>query len=151
MSKILVIEPYRVLQQAIALTLFADHEVQFARSIPDSSELKDYDAVIVDGGALGSDGKDPDREIRMVQSWRVPTIWLDGGANGQTPQRAGLVAVKMPITKAVLSSALADCLADLSKAKLHNRSAGSTAKEDNGGAKLIELVEVVEEGAEVES
>jgi len=151
MSKILIFEPHRMLRQAIALVLFADHDIQFAMSIPDAAELKDYDAVIIDGGALVNDGKYSDREIRMVQSWQVPTIWLDGGANGQTPQREGLVAVKVPITRASLSAALADCLRNFAKAQSPDRSVDSKVKEGDVGAGLIELVDVVEEGAEVGS
>jgi len=151
MSKILVFEPHRMLRQAIALVLFADHDIRFVMSIPDAAELNDYEAVIIDGNALVNDGKYSDREIRMVQSWQVPTIWLDGGANGLPPQQEGLVAVKMPITKAALSTALADCLKSFSKAKSHDCSADAKVKEGNGGAGLIELVDVVEEGAEVES
>jgi hypothetical protein len=53
MSKILVVETHRMLQQAIALALFPEHEVKIVSAIPESSELKDFDAVIVDVKSLG--------------------------------------------------------------------------------------------------
>jgi len=54
MAKVLLIEPDRILQQAISLFLFSHHEVQDEASsqVTDIDALKEYDLLIVDGSAL---------------------------------------------------------------------------------------------------
>ncbi len=154
MSKILVIEPHRILQQAIALALFPEHEVKIASAIPESSELKNFDAAIVDMGSLGEPDGAFAQGIRAVQSWKVPTVWVEGASAGQAPKREKLVAINSPIEKEVLLSALAECLGTPLKAKRNDNAAGqSRTKQSQGAAAtaagepgVIDLVEVVEEG-----
>jgi len=110
MSKILVVEAHRMLQQAIALALFPEHEVKIASAIPESSALKDFDAVIVDLGSLGEAAETFAQGVRAVQSWKVPTVWLQGSSHEPTPQRENLIPTNTPIEKGVLLSALAECL-----------------------------------------
>jgi hypothetical protein len=117
MSKILVVETHRMLQQAIALALFPEHEVKIVSAIPESSELKDFDAVIVDVGSIGESDGDFEPAIRAVRSWRIPTVWVQSSSHGQTPQREKLVALNPPIEKEVLLSALAECLGIPSREK----------------------------------
>jgi hypothetical protein len=117
MSKILVVERHRMLQQAIALALFPEHEVKIRSAIPESSELTGFDAVIVDVGSIGESDGDFEPAIRAVQSWKVPTVWVQGSSNRQTPQREKLVSLNPPIEKEVLLSALAECLGIPSKEK----------------------------------
>ena len=158
MSKILVVERHRMLQQAIALALFPEHEVKIASAIPESSELKGFDAVIVDVGSLGESDGDYEPAIRAVRSWQVPTVWVQGSSHGPTPQRVNLIAINTPIEKEVLLSALAVCLGIPAKDKRLQKAAGSSKAKDNrsGGeappadAEVIELLEVVEEGSEAE-
>jgi hypothetical protein len=117
MSKILVVERHRMLQQAIALALFPEHEVKIRSAIPESSELTGFDAVIVDVGSIGEADGDFEPAIRAVRSWKVPTVWVQGSFHGPTPQRENFIAINMPIEKEVLRSALAECLGVPSKEK----------------------------------
>jgi hypothetical protein len=151
MSKILVVERHRMLQQAIALALFPEHEVKIRSAIPESSELTGFDAVIVDVGSIGESDGDFEPAIRAVQSWKVPTVLVQGSSHGPTPQREMLVSLTPPIEKEVLLSALAVCLGVPSQEKRLQKAAGSSkAKDNRSGAEVIELLEVVEEGSEVE-
>ena len=128
MSKILVVEAHRMLQQAIALALFPEHEIKIASAIPESSALKDFDAVIVDLGPLGEPNEAFAQGVRAVQSWKVPTVWVRGSSHGPTPQRENLIPINMPIEKEVLLSALAECLGTISKEKRLDPSTRSPAK-----------------------
>jgi hypothetical protein len=127
MSKILVVETHRMLQQAITLALFPEHEVKIVCAIPESSELKDFDAVIVDVGSIGESDGDFEPAIRAVQSWKVPTVWVQGFSNRQTPRREKLVSLNLPIEKEVLLSALAECLGISSREKRLDPSTRSPA------------------------
>ena len=127
MSKILVVEAHRMLQQAIALALFPEHEVEIGSAIPESSALKDFDAVIVDVGSIGESDGDFEPAIRAVQSWKVPTVWVQGALNKQTPRREKLVSLNLPIEKEALLSALAECLGTISKEKRLDPSTRSPA------------------------
>src|ERR1700693_4818712 len=97
MSKILVVEPHRMLQQALALALFPEHEVKIASAIPEPSGLRDFDAVIFDAGLTGESDGTCDAAIRAVQSWKVPTVWVQGFSHGPTLQRENLISINTPI------------------------------------------------------
>ena len=152
MSKILVVEPHRMLQQAITLALYPDHEVKVASAFPEFSELKKFDAVIVNGASLGDIGE----ASRTVQGWKVPTVWIESVPPGQAPRREKLVSIQAPIEKDALLSALAECLGTFAKETRLDKAAGSARAKDNqgrataavGGSEVIELLDVVEEGRE---
>ena len=158
MSKILVVEPHRMLQQAIVLALFPEHEVKSASALPEPSELEDFAAVIVDAESLGEPGEESASAIRAVHGWKIPTLWVQGPSNGPAPQREKLVVLKTPIEREVLLSALAECLGTASKQTRLEKPAGSVRAKDSragaaaaaGGPEVIELLEVVEEGSEAE-
>ena len=133
MSKILVVEPHRMLQQAIALALFPEHVVKIASAIPESSELTGFDAVIVDLGPLGEPDGAFAQGVRAVQSWKVPTVWVQGSSHGPTPQCENLIPINTPIEKEVLLSALAECLGTISKEKRLDKTTGSSRARDNQG------------------
>ena len=151
MSKILVVEPHRMLQQAIVLALFPEHEAQIASAIPEPSELNDFDAVIVDGASLGDTGK----VSSAVESWKTPTVWVESVPAGQAPRREKLVSIQAPIEKDALLSALAECLGGAAKSKRSETAAKSVKAKEGGAAsasgeaQLIDLVDVVEEGLEL--
>ena len=146
MSKILVVEPHRMLQQAIALALFPEHVVKIASAIPESSELTGFDAVIVDLGPLGEPDGAFAQGVRAVQSWKVPTVWVQGSSHEPTPQRENLIPIIAPIEKDVLLSVLAECLGTISKEKRLDPSTRAPALA--GDSEVIELLEIVEEGGE---
>jgi hypothetical protein len=148
-----------MLQQAIVISLFPEHEVRLMESLPESWGVKDFDVVIIDAASLRDvQGLDP---LRAVQAWKVPTIWIDGDGSDEIPQRDKFVALKTPISRQSLLSALSQCL-NVSALKRNGtvirqneniRSAGkSTATEKKSAgqtnpkpAKIIDLVEVFEE------
>ena len=162
MSKILVVEPYKILQRAIAVSFFPEHEVQLTDDLPEMNEFeqRSYDIVVVDAGALRERNTIGDLN-RRVQDWRIPTIWLEETISTVVPTRDKLVVLRKPLLKNDLLSALAQCLEKRSTMSLARGSAELgkkvRGKEDfvNAGleprpkqekARVIELVDVVEEG-----
>jgi hypothetical protein len=157
MSKILVVEPYRMLQQAIALSLFPDHEVKIAEGLPnsDADAVKDYDVVVIDAAALRENSSLAPQTARTVQSWPVPIIWLESEEESSVPVREKLVVLRRPIAREPLFAALAECLgrpAAKSNGKptetnKSNAQAPVPTGTSAGGQdpKVIELVDVVEE------
>jgi len=150
MSKILVIQPHRMLQQAIALFLFPAHEVQMRDTVPESLSDNDFDAVIVDAVSLQETAGAASQTLRAVQNWRVPTIWIESGESSQAPQRDKLVLMKRPIAREALESSLAACL-DTSIPPTAARDQAKAAKEKKDtpaaapDSKVIDLVDVVED------
>jgi hypothetical protein len=159
MSKILVIEPRKILQQALRLALSPDHEVQFDVSLSDRepTAVKDYDLAIIDAAALRDANLLSTQHMRVVQGWKIPKIWIDDAQRAQAPARDKLVVLTKPIQKETLQSAVATCLGapltgkqngtGAQSAKGTTGSSGTTAS-DSGtiqGPAIIELVDVVEE------
>ena len=148
MGKILVVEPNRMLQQAITLALFPDHEVKVASAFPEASELENFAAVIVDGASLG----EPGEASRRVQASKIPTVWVESVPAGQAPRREKLISIQAPMDIDALQSALAECLGGASKSKRSETAAQSVKAKEGGAespfaaAELIELVDVVEGG-----
>jgi hypothetical protein len=156
MSKILVVEPYKILQRAIAVSLFPEHEVKVTEQVPEMSALeqRSYDAAIIDAGALREKNTAGDLN-RCLQDWPIPIIWLEENISKAAPVRDQLVIVRKPIARNDLLAALARCQANgstipLNEAgqKLRNESvlAGTEPRPDSEHrARIIELVDVVEE------
>jgi hypothetical protein len=163
MSRILVIQPHRMLQHAFSVGLFPEHQVQVMERIPDAAALKDVDLVIVDALALRQRGSLAQQELSEVQNWKTPTIWLDNESDSQAPTREKLVLLKAPSGRELLVRAMAECLGtpDTGKQAANPTSSGAaspasapgTAKPQvataaiNVEENVIELVEVVEEGS----
>ncbi|HTN71294.1 MAG TPA: hypothetical protein VMO00_09405 [Methylomirabilota bacterium] len=163
MSKILVVQPHRMLQQAIVLSLFPEHEVQVTEAVPEFLAAKDFDAVIVDAASLQETTGLASQTMRAVQNWQVPMIWIEGSDPSQTPKREKLVLMKRPIAREALQSSLAECLGT-SRGSKRNGMLSAQAQEPRGSSKgaadekkdlvssaaqdteFIELVDVVEEG-----
>jgi DNA-binding NtrC family response regulator len=110
MTRILVIEPSKMLQQALAIALSIEYQVQFMDSFPDPVALTAVEAVIVDAAMLRDRNGLTAREVRAAQGWKVPTVWIDGTAALPAPVRKNLVQLKPPVRKDELHKALADCL-----------------------------------------
>ena len=156
MSKILVVEPYKILQRAIALSFFPDHLVEVTEEIPDRSaiEQRSYDVVIIDAGALRERNTAGDLN-RRLQDWQIPMIWLEDKMSTVAPVRDNLMVLRKPIARNDLLTALSCCQAKGSTIlptdvgeKLRNREvlARSELKPDpEHTAKIIELVDVVED------
>jgi hypothetical protein len=159
MSKILVVEPYKILQRAIAVTFFPEHEVQITDQLPEmnASEQRSYDIVIVDAGALRE--RNTAGDLNRVQGWRIPTIWLEEKISTVVPTRDKLVVLRKPILKIDLVSALAQFQEKRSMLSLASGNAEVVEKApgeegfadadlepEQEKARVIELVDVVEEG-----
>jgi len=77
MSKILVIEPHRILQQAIAIALYPENDVELKDAIPESLNVKDFDAVIVGAASLEEKSGLGGQGIHTIRVWKLPTIWIE--------------------------------------------------------------------------
>lgn len=143
-----------MLQHAIALSLFPQHQARMTTSIPESSEIKDVDAVIVDAASLRESHGLSAQATGSLQTWNVPIIWIDSVDSSLTPSNENLVVVKTPIAKQSLQAAVAKCLGELpQKARKGTRitnqekrsSHNALSSENIVEREVIELVEVVEE------
>jgi hypothetical protein len=159
MSTILVIQPYKMLQQAFAAALPFEHKVRVMETLPDSAVLKDFDVVIVDAAALMEKDSLPASDARAVQVWKVPTVWIESDRGPAAPSRDKLIRLRRPVQKDALQKALAECLAVTAGArpmgaaatakppakKPKKAKARGAAAPAAPGPRIIELVEVVEE------
>ncbi|MFQ5904289.1 MAG: hypothetical protein ACE5JO_11420 [Candidatus Binatia bacterium] len=163
MGKILLIEPSKILRQAIALSLFPEHEVQVEESISASGvgSLKDYDLLIVDGAALRESDQLAPEITRAIQGSKIPTLWLEGEEPSRPPKREKLFIVKKPIERETFQSTLAGLLSPQSvpkKGTVSLAAVGAEASRPKRAAKksraeapqqtkfqFIDLVDVVEE------
>ena len=163
MSRILVIEPNVMMRHGLAVALSPDHLAQFADRLPDASSLKNVDGVIIDAAMLRQDAKGIAVDIKVVDRWRVPTVWLDDLEPTAALLRADWVTVKMPVQREQLLKALFNCLNPATGSTAAARKAESNAaipaktraKRTNAAttsaapaANVIELVEVVEDAPE---
>lgn len=162
MRKILLIEPLRVVRQAIALALFPEHEVEARESVGSGSPStwKDYELIILDGTALRELGQLAPELVRAVQSSETPTLWLEEDESHRPPRRANLVVVKKPIEREAFCSAVAELLSPPGAAKKRGKSAvastteadapkgpakGETGELGQESSRFVDLVDVVEE------
>lgn len=163
MGKVLLIEPKKILQQAISLALFPEHEVQVQEGMGSlgSGSLKDFDLLVLDGSALRELGQLNPDTVRAVQASKTPTVWLEEDEKHLPPRRANLLMVKKPIERESLHLAVAELLspkvpakkgskspADSGAEKKSSRSAAGRQMEEapeQGSLQFIDLVDVVEE------
>ncbi len=166
MAKILLIEPYKILRQAIALALFPEHDVQAEGDIAKVGvgSIKDCDLLIVDGEALKESNQLTSEVNRVIQGSKIPTIWLEGAESTQPPKlakREKLLVINKPIEGPAFQSAVASLLSSDSSPKVRSASQSSLsdqAKQPEMTAKkgreettrkeslgFIDLIDVVEE------
>lgn len=160
MSRILIIEPSKMLRQALAIALSPEHQLQFIASFPQVADLTEVDGVIVDAATLRDYDALTTRDVGAAQEWKIPTIWIDGAAALDAPMRKALVQLKPPIRKDDLHKALAASLRSATESKQNTtvprgrsetplksrakktREAGAPAPMND---QFIELLEVVED------
>jgi DNA-binding NtrC family response regulator len=158
MSKILVIEPRKILQQALRLALCPDHEVQAEANLSgrESTTVGDFDLAIIDAAALREVNLPSAQVLRAVEAWKIPKIWIDEAEGGQVPSRDALTVLIKPIEKDTLQAAVATCLGaaasqqngtDGLSAKETTRSTRMTASDSSATAEvpIVDLVDVIEE------
>jgi hypothetical protein len=161
MSTILFIHRHRMLQQAVAVSLFPEHDVRVADSIPETAAVDDVDLVIVDGASPDDPDGLVDRAAQAVRQWNIPVVWVEGAGSLRGPKRDKMLVIQTPIQKAALQAAVAELLVSAAKsapgsrppARVHE-GASSHAAEAQGPAvptpagndkKVIDLLEVVVE------
>jgi len=164
MGRILLIEPQKILRQAISLALFQQHDVQVEESLGAAqlASLKDYDLLIVDGAAL-QESKQLNAEItRAIQGCKTPTLWLEEPGASQAPKREKLLVVRKPIEREPFQSAVDSFLSGETGPKKGARPASpvvgakppapkqetwkkADASPEQGSFGFIDLVDVVEE------
>lgn len=160
MSRILVVEPQKILQQAIVLFLFPDHEVEVNEKVSENETWKDFDLAIVDVAALREVNMVGAQWSRTVEGWKIPTIWIDDAAGSQAPTGKQLVVLGRPMQRDALQAAMAKCLGTSLKQNGTTSISATdrtalleiTAEESSAadavqvtGSPVIELVDVVEE------
>ena len=157
MSRILVVQPHRMLQQAIVVALFPEHQVRLMEQIPEA--VADADLVIIDAAALRERNSLTGREIRVLENWNVPIVWIDAEAPREPDQGARLQLLTPPLKRDALRTVVADGLRLLpaqepSADRAANRSAGANTRQAEpkpdglaagGNKEIIELVDVFEE------
>jgi len=157
MGNILLIEPHRVLQQAIALSLFPEHDVRVEDSAGASTAavLDGMDLVIVDAAALRDSSRLSPELARAIQGSSIPTLWIDENESADPPKRDKLVVVMKPIENAAFQSAVADLLSGSRPRQEREKAVPveektQAAKGEKAKPEPIELVEIVEEESSAE-
>ena len=160
MSRLLLIEPDKMLRHAFMVALYPEFQIQAVASIPETSP-RDVNALIVDAAALQEREPESARKIHVLAHWRVPIIWVGGDETAQTPQGDRSMRLKRPVSREALRHALAQCLNAEAAPKSNNTESTATRKtarprqRNNHKAQgsvlaegdVIELVDVVEEEA----
>ncbi len=155
MDTILVIQPHKMLQHAIALSLFPQYQTRMTPVIPEFGEIKDVDAVIIDAASLRETHGLTAQAMVSLQAWKVPMIWIDTGDSSLVPTREKLVVVKRPISRQSLQKAVAECLGESAKTirkgsapardQKERPTVHAVVNEKIVKAEVIELVDVVQD------
>ncbi len=112
MSKILLIEPYKMLRQAISLSLTPEHEVQVDEGLSSDriGSLDNYDLLIVDAAALRERGRLTAEVAGDIQACKAGVLWLEDDESSEAPKRDKLVRIRKPIEKGTFQAALSGLL-----------------------------------------
>jgi hypothetical protein len=159
MSKILLVQPYKVLQHALVVALFPEHQVKIVEKLPTDWAAEDADLAIIDAVALRGKASTMANEIRAPENWRLPILWIDSETStGNAPSKLHRLAP--PLTKEELRTAVAELLraqapsAEASHDEAHfpaprgAKAAMAGADKVGGDKNIIELVDVFDEAAE---
>ena len=159
MSRVVIVQPHKMLQNAFAIALFPEHRVQVVETIPEDAALGGADVVIVDAASLRALGALGARELLMIQSWKTPAIWIDERTDSAPQTSAKIAVLERPTSKESLSAALAQCLGnpELGRQPAHDAAGPAAAPDKRAGEpysgeaaptaaeNLVELVDVIEE------
>jgi len=161
MSKVLLVEPDKMLRQAFIVALYPEFDIQVVDALPDAAP-KDVDVLIVDASAWRKQDSESAPRIPALAKWHLPIIWVDADPPAQNANAAHINRLNTPVAKDLLRRALAQCLMSPGAAKADDLPSGQAAKSaprpkprakskntmDNAsgeGRTFIELVDVVEE------
>jgi hypothetical protein len=166
MSRVLVIEPQKILQQAIIFSLFPEHDVELSIDFSEKTTAVDrnFDLVIVDAAALRDKNALGGLWLGSVQNWKVPMIWIQDGGSPPILNGGAMVVLQRPLQKHALQLAVIECLSAASTSrpagpgvpdkgspgfsKASTVETGTAIASELPARRVIELVEVVEEEAE---
>lgn len=153
MSKILIVEPHKMLRHAFAVALSPEHEIDIAKAFPPPDALKGIDMAIVDAASL-RESAGVSADVSSVESWRLPIIWIDDKSAGAAEN---LLCLKPPLDREALKRAVSQCSQQSDKkapgAKPKSRVPFASKSQPpklslpsaaDDGKKFIELVDVVE-------
>ena len=162
MSRILVVQPSKMLQQAFVVALFPEHHVRVLEKIPDAVLAPEADLVIIDATALRERDLLPPHEVRAAQSWRIPVVWIGVESLGELAASKNLARLSAPVKRDELRTAVAESLRSPSAGQASPERAAKRAgsvvaarkkatepKQDHvatdNDKKFIELVDVIDE------
>lgn len=156
MSRIILVQPYKMLQHAFVVALFPEHHVRIVQDLNAAESVAaDGDCVIVDGAALRGRNSG---EIPMPR-WQLPTIWIDSALPADTGA-AQVLLVAAPFTREELKSAVACLLRAQGEPERSGAAAAPVTATEKpktpkvrrakaaAGKEIIELVDVIEEEGE---
>ncbi|MFQ5682012.1 MAG: hypothetical protein ACE5HC_01960 [Candidatus Binatia bacterium] len=134
MGKILLIEPQKILRQAITLSLHPEHEVEAGDNFVSarSRALEGYDLLIVDGAALRENDQLTAEFSRAIRKCKTPTLWLEDKETSHLPTGGKLIVMKKPIDREVFQSALGRLI---SSQRVSRKTSRSSAKGGTKGEK----------------
>ena len=160
MSRILLIEPDRMLRYALTIALYPEHQVAAALAVPDVATT-DFDLLIVDAAALQERNLLSARERQWLKEWKLPLLWFGPDAALAQSERDRWLRLQAPLSKEILRRALAQCLGVNVAAKVmvaqtaqlpvdapaiaKPKARKKKTAEVNDGKIFIELVDIVEE------
>lgn len=163
MAKILLIQPHKMLQQAIVLALFPEHHVKVSEKIPEAEPGGEVDLVIIDHAALRERDAAVTGDFRAVESWRLPVILIGAAALDDKATSKKRRQLNMPFQRDDLRTAVADSLGSGDQRRSRSRkppllssaspvpAMGKTSAAESGGIipdngkEVIELTDVFEE------
>ncbi len=162
MSQILVIEPNRMLQQAIALSLFPEHETRSVLSLSDVDAESDFDLLIVDAASLRELEAIDLSQLDTFRRSKIPVIWIEDAAAASSAALQQVIVMRRPLKKTDLHAAVKASLesSTATRPRLRKEKPAASAAEEavkqpspytvsaDTESNLIELVDVVEEGVE---
>lgn len=144
-----------MLRYGLAVALTPDHLIHFVESLPEAAERQNIDAVIVDAAMLRGAGVTVD--VRAVESWQLPTVWLDDSSSANVSNIGHWATLTLPVVREQLLKALFECLNPPSSAlaaakkiesnivpKPRPKKAKPTEAPATDGAQVIDLIELVE-------
>ena len=108
MSRVFVVEPHKMLQQAFVVALFPEHEVQASEKFPAPST--ETDVVIIDAAALRERGLLTAREMGEIQAWKFPLVWIDDGRVSESGTIPDATLLRLPLSREALRAAVAQSL-----------------------------------------
>ncbi|MBM4263357.1 MAG: hypothetical protein FJ145_18235 [Deltaproteobacteria bacterium] len=109
MSRILVIEPQRMLRHALLAALAPEHDVKSIARLDNKIAAAEFDALVVDLAALQETGALTEETLEALRSASLPMVLIDGVEGVPMAERAGLARLQAPIGRDGLKTALRQC------------------------------------------